>query len=259
MAERKRLLITGAAGKVGGALRKHLRERYRLRLLLHRTMPDDLMPEEETVIGDISDFESMLEATRGVHAVAHCAIFSRPRGTAQATIARLTFDVDMKSCYNIYEASRLNGVGTVVFASTNHVTGLNEKEGLVSKPDLPIRPDGIYGAGKAFAEALGRYYADVHGLRVFCLRIANFNGLDEPGRKYEEGQARWLSPRDCAQLTWRCIEREELNFGIYYGVSRGGEQKWDLTNAIDELGYAPEDEGSLPEWQDRYRPAKGRE
>lgn len=252
MAERKRLLITGAAGKVGGALRKHLGDRYDLRLLFHRTVPDDLKPEEQMVVGDISDFESMLEATRDVDIVAHCAIFNRTRGMTRSALTRLTFDVDMKSCYNIYEAARLNGVETVVFASTNHVTGLNEKEGLLSKPELPVRPDGIYGAGKAFAEALGRYYADAHGLRVFCLRIANFNGLDEPGRKYEPGQARWLSPRDCAQLTWRCIENKDLKFGIYYGVSRGGEEKWDLSNAAEELGYAPEDDGSLPEWQSRY-------
>jgi nucleoside-diphosphate-sugar epimerase len=252
MAERKRLLITGAAGKVGGALRKHLGDRYDLRLLFHRTIPDDLTPDEEMIVGDISDFESMLEATKGVDAVAHCAIFNRTRGMTRAALARLTFDVDMKSCYNIYEASRHNGVGTVVFASTNHVTGLNEKEGLVSRPELPVRPDGIYGAGKAFGEALGRYYADAHGLRVFCLRIANFNGRDEPGRRFEKGQARWLSPRDCAQLTWRCIEKEEIRFGIYYGVSQGADEKWDLGNAFDELGYKPEDDGSLPVWQAKY-------
>ena len=252
MPKRKRLLITGAAGKVGGALREHLRDRYGLRLLFHRTIPDDLRPEEEMLTADISDFEAMLEATRGVDIVAHCAIFNRPKGMTRAALARLTFDVDMKSCYNIYEAARLNGVETVVFASTNHVTGMNEKEGLISRPELPVRPDGIYGAGKAFAEALGRYYSDAYGLRVFCLRIANFNGLDEPGRRYEVGQARWLSPRDCAQLTHKCIENDDLKFGVYYGVSQGGEEKWDLTNAIEELGYAPEDNGALREWQAKY-------
>ncbi|MBE84364.1 MAG: epimerase [Gemmatimonadetes bacterium] len=252
MAQRKRLLITGAAGKVGGALRRHLKDRYYLRLLLHHTVPEDIDDTEEVVIGDVSDFESVLEATRGVDAVAHCAIFNRTRGATQASLARLTFDVDMKSCYNIYEACRLNRVQIVVFASTNHVTGLNEKEGILSKPELPVRPDGIYGAGKAFSEALGRFYSDAHGMRVFCLRIANFNGLDEPGKRYEPGQSRWLSPRDCAQLTWRCIETKSIRFGIYYGVSKGAEEKWDLTNAREELGYDPEDEGSLPEWQERY-------
>ena len=130
---------------------------------------------------------------------------------------------------------------------------MNEKEGILSHPDMPVRPDSIYGAGKAFGEALGRYYADAHSLRVFCLRIANFNGRDEPGRYYEPGYSRWLSPRDLAQLTRRCIEAKELNWGIFYGVSRGAELKWDLSNARDLLGYEPEDDGSALEHRQKYQ------
>jgi len=134
---------------------------------------------------------------------------------------------------------------------------MNEKEGIRSQPDLPIRPDGIYGAGKAFGEALGRYYADAHGIRVLCLRIANFNGQDGPGRLYEAGQSRWLSPRDLGQLTWRCIETDSVRFGIFYGVSKGGEEKWDLTNAKEVLGYDPVDDGSAPEWRAKYGKGDG--
>lgn len=90
----------------------------------------------------------------------------------------------------------------------------------------------------------GRRYADCRALRVFCLRIANFNGRDEPGRTYEPGQSRWFSPRDLAQLTWQCIEAEDLNWAIFCGVSRGGEGKWDLSNAQAQLGYEPQDDGS---------------
>ena len=172
----------------------------------------------------------------------------------RADQARLAFDVDMKGTYHLYEAARVNGISTVVFASSNHVTGINEKLGLVSDPDRPVRPDSIYGAGKAFGEALGRLYADVHGMRVFCLRIANFNGRDEPGRYYEPGQSRWLSPRDLAQLTWRCIETESLNWGIFYGVSQGAEAKWDLSNAKELLGYEPVDDGSALEYRRMYAP-----
>ena len=93
---------------------------------------------------------------------------------------------------------------------------------------------------------------DNYGLRVFCLRIANFNGREEPGRYYEPGYSRWLSPRDLAQLTWRCIEAEDLNWGIFYGVSRGAEKKWDLSNARELLGYEPEDDGSALAFRQMY-------
>ena len=249
---RKKVLITGAAGVVGTALRRHLRGRYDLRLLFHSTVPE-VEPGDEVVVADVASFEAMLEATRGVDAIVHLALAKVARNMTQAQRAQNTIDVDIRGVYNVYEAARLNRVPVVVFASTNHVTGLNEQDGIRSHPDAPVRPDSIYGAGKAFGEALGRLYADRHGVRVYCLRIANFNGRDEPGRDYAPGLSRWLSPRDLAQLTWRCIEAAHVPFGIFYGVSGGAEQKWDLTNAREVLGYAPEDDGSLPHWRARYR------
>ncbi|MYF75151.1 MAG: NAD(P)-dependent oxidoreductase, partial [Gemmatimonadetes bacterium] len=71
MAERKKLLITGAAGKIGTALRKHLRHRYDFRLMFHSQIPDDVDEKDEVVVSDISNFEAMVEATAGVDAIAH--------------------------------------------------------------------------------------------------------------------------------------------------------------------------------------------
>ena len=105
---------------------------------------------------------------------------------------------------------------------------------------------------QAFGEALGRFYSEHHGMRVLCLRIASCPGEDVPGRAYEPGLSRWLSNRDMAQLTWRCIEKAEVKFGIFYGVSRGGGRKFDLSTAIEQLGYQPEDDGSLPKYQEMY-------
>jgi len=255
MSQRKKLFVTGASGRVGVALCPHLRDRYDLRLLYYSNIPDDVPAGDEVVVSDITSYAAMLEATAGVDAIVHLALARRDRGGHRLLVAdqaRLAFDVDMKGTYHLFEAARVNGISTVVYASSNHVTGINEKLGLVSDPERPIRPDSIYGAGKAFGEALGRTYVDVHGLRVFCLRIANCNGLDEPGRGYEPGYSRWLSPRDLAQLVWRCIEAEELNWGIFYGVSKGAEKKWDLTNARELLGYEPEDDGSAPHWRVLY-------
>ena len=252
---KKRVLITGAAGVVGSALRRHLGDRYAYRLLFHASVPE-VAPGDEVVVGDVADFETVLEASAGVDAVVHLALARVMRHMTRAQRARNTIDVDVRGVYNVYEAARLNRVPCVVFASTNHVTGLYEQDGEVARPESPLRPDSIYGAGKAFGEALGRLYADRHGVRVYCLRIANFNGKDEPSRRYEPGLSRWLSPRDLAQLVWRCIESPHVPFGIFYGVSGGGERKWDLTNAREVLGYAPEDDGSLPQLRARY-PAPG--
>ncbi len=244
---KKRIFLTGAAGSLGTSIRNRLRERYRFRLLLHSKVPDDVHPDDQVVVGSVADGAAMVEAAAGVDAIVHLAI-RRWGGMTPEDVAKATLDVDIPGVYNILEAARINEVPAVVFASTNHVTGLYEREGLVSTPESPVRPDGVYGAGKAFGEALGRFYSDRHGVRVICLRVANFNGEDVPGQRYEPGCSRWLSPRDLAQLVRRSIESSHVPFGIFYGVSAGCEKKWDLTNAREMLGYTPEDDGTLRQY-----------
>ena len=60
--------------------------------------------------------------------------------------------------------------------------------------DEPPRPDSRYGVSKVFGEALGRRYADKHGLSVACLRIRSFRPRPENARQL----ATWVSPRNLA-------------------------------------------------------------
>ncbi len=117
------------------------------------------------------------------------------------------------------------------------MVGLARREHLYTVPEMPVRPDSLYGVSKAFGEALGRYYADAHGLSVICLRIGSF----QPAPRSQRMLATWLSPRDCAQLVWRSIE-SALPFGIFYGISGNTRRYWDISNAQHLLGYQPEDD-----------------
>ena len=61
MEERKKVLITGAAGRIGSSLRVLMKDRYRLRLMFHsKVLPVE--EDEEVVIGDLCDFEKMPRA-----------------------------------------------------------------------------------------------------------------------------------------------------------------------------------------------------
>ena len=253
MAERKKVLITGAGGRIGTALGENLRERYELRLLYHSHIPESRNEADEVLASDATNFEAMLAATSRVDAVVHLALAKGRGGSTSVERTRVTIEENIPGDYNIFEAARINSVPTVVYASTNHVSGLYENDGVLAKPEAPIRPDSVYGAGKAFGEALGRFYSESYGIRVLCLRIANCPGADVPGKFYDPGYSRWLSNRDMAQLTWRCIETEEVKFGIFYGVSLGCEKKFDLSTARDQLGYEPEDDGSLTEYREMYK------
>jgi uronate dehydrogenase len=159
---------------------------------------------------------------------------------------------------NAFEAAREAGVRRVIFASSNHVVGMYENdepyasivagdyEGLeparlpLIGADAPIRPDGPYGAGKAFGEAAGRYYADMHGLSVICLRIGTVNASDRPEDPREF--ATLLTHRDLVHLIRRCLDVPELPFGVFYGVSANTWRFWDIDGARRALGYEPQDD-----------------
>lgn len=247
--KQKRVLITGAAGRIGRTLAEYLALRYRLRLLYHRTVPEQhaaaaeesrrgglpvTLPggDREVMAGDIGDLAAMERACAEVDAVAHMAADPRVEAPWDDIL-----QANVIGTYSVFEAAKRAGVPKVVYASSNHATGYYEKERVYTTPEMPVRPDSYYGVSKAFGEALGRYYVDAFGLSVICLRIGSF----QPKPRGERQLATWISYRDTAQLVWRAIETA-LPYGVFYGISGNTRAYWDIRNAREQLGYAPEDD-----------------
>ena len=65
---RKKVLITGAAGRIGQVLREGLKDRYDLRLMYHRTVLE-VAEGEEVVLGSVADMAAIEAAVDGVDAV----------------------------------------------------------------------------------------------------------------------------------------------------------------------------------------------
>src|SRR5712692_7110352 len=205
MSSRRLVLVTGAAGMIGKQLQSYLRERYQLRLMYHRTILPGV-GDDEVVVGDICDLATVERAIQGVSAVVHLAGEPNMHATFEAV-----FENNIRGTYNVYEAARRHGLPRIVFASTNHVAGWYEVLEEYVTPDRPVRPDGYYGASKAYGEALGRWYNDAYDLPIICLRIGSY--LDRP--RNVRNLSTWLSPRDMAQITWRSIE-SDVSWGIFY-------------------------------------------
>jgi nucleoside-diphosphate-sugar epimerase len=252
----KRVLITGAAGRIGTLLRERLTERYELHSLTHRPAN---FPSH---VASVANLDAIRPAFEGMDAVVHLAVSSGKdwndwRGALADNIG---------GTRNVCEAARLAGVGSVIFTSTNHVVSGYEIETGPSLYDLDdprvideraeIRPDSVYGYSKAAGEAICRYYADVHGLRAFVLRIGwvipqddfrlvNFAleqapPLDEAGKRARL-RALYLSHHDCAELVAACLDADDVRFGIYYGISNNPRQFYDLANAARDLNWRPRD------------------
>jgi uronate dehydrogenase len=228
----KRILITGAAGRIGAALRVGLRGSYSLIRLLDVAPLGAAEHGEEIFTADIRDVAALERAMSGIDCVVHLA------GVPGEVEWPRVLQHNIEGCYNVFEAARRQNVKRIVFASSNHAVGFYRRERFLDNDVLP-RPDTRYGVSKVFGEALGRFYADKYGMSVACLRIGSFNTPDRPS--HVRHLLTWISHRDMVQLVRRCIDHPKYHFVIVYGVSNNLRNRWDNTNS-KFLGYHPEDD-----------------
>jgi len=228
----KRVLITGAAGLIGRSLRLHLKGVYS-ELRLADIAPQASAGAGETLLRtDIRDIAQLEAAMEGIDCVVHLA--GIPVEGPWETVR----DLNLDGCYNAYEAAHRQGVKRFVFASSNHAVGFHARDKVLDSGVVP-RPDTRYGASKVFGEALGRLYADKHGLSVACLRIGSFREPDEPAESRQ--LLSWVSHRDLAQLVRCCIDHPDYHYLVAYGVSNNTRSRWSNAD-VDFLGYRPQDD-----------------
>jgi uronate dehydrogenase len=225
----RRVLITGAAGKIGRSLRAGLRGHYPVLRLLDVAPQDAAGAGEEVITVDLNDRAATELAMSDVDAVIHLAAMSREAPFDDILAGNIT------ATYSLFEAARRAGVRRVVLASSHHVVGFYPRGQTVS-PDDPVRPDSLYGVSKVFGEALGRLYAEKYGLEVVCLRIGSF--AERPKRPRQ--LSIWLSPRDCVHLVRRCLDTPHVKFAVVWGVSANANIWW-KDDAAALLGYHPQD------------------
>jgi nucleoside-diphosphate-sugar epimerase len=210
---------------------------------------------------DIADLDAIQPAFAGVEQVAHLAAVADTRAPFPDILR-----ANIVGTYNVFEAARRAGVRRVIFASSGAVVSAIEREepyrALVEgrydaagawarlTHESPLRPNGLYGASKAWGEALGRHYADAHGISVLCLRIGHVTAEDRPAGPRDFSV--WCSQRDIARMVERCLEAPPtLRFDIFYVLSRNRWGYRDLDHARAVLGFEPVDAAEA------YRPAPG--
>jgi uronate dehydrogenase len=221
------VLMTGAAGGIGTRLRALLAGAYPELRLSDLTPPANLAASERFVAADLADLAAVQRAVDGVEGVIHLGAASVERPWETILPANII------GTYHLFEAARRAGVQRVVFASSNHVVGFYRRRRRIGTDVLP-RPDSRYGVSKAFGEALGAYYADKFGLRVFCIRIGNV--ADRPVD--ERRLSIWIRPDDLAQLVRIGLEHPDVHYAVVYGVSDNARSWWDNEPAY-RLGYRP--------------------
>jgi uronate dehydrogenase len=223
-----KVLITGAAGRIGGALRRGLAHELRLTDVVE---PADLAAGEEFVAADLNDAEAIDAAVAGVDAVVHLGAV--PDEAPFAQIA----GPNLHGTFHVFDACRRHGARRIVYASSNHATGMYPVGEPLDETYVP-RPDGLYGVSKVYGEALGRMYVERFGLEVVALRIGSFRERPEERREL----ATWLSHADCVRLVDAALTAPDVGFTIVYGVSANTRAWWPLSGAARRIGYEPRDD-----------------
>ena len=225
----ERLLITGAAGRIGEVLRSGLRGTAGTMRLMDVTQLE-AGEGEEVVQGDVRRLEDARRALAGCEAVVHLA------GIPEEAPFEEILEANIRGTYNVFEAARLEGCRRVVFASSNHAIGYYPV-GEVIGPDAPVRPDSYYGASKVFGESVGSLYHDRYGMEVVCLRIGAF----QPEPKEPRHLWIWLSHRDTVQLVQRSLTAPDVGFLVVFGISANSRSWW-RKDGWDRIGYQPVDD-----------------
>lgn len=234
-----RVLVTGAAGRIGTAFRLHVGDRYQLRLADKTTDSLNAIKQhpDEVVGFDLTDLDACQHACAGIGTVLHLGGDPSPEADFYASL----LDNNVKATYNIFRAAVDQGCRRVIYASSLQTVEAYELD-VQANENMRVRPGNVYGVTKCFGEALASRFADAEGLSSIAVRIGFFAEPEElPGQSARDLSA-FVSPRDLSDLFVRCIETPDIPFAIVAGISNNRFKRVDLASTRELLGYEPRDD-----------------
>lgn len=229
----KKLVLTGAAGRLGSYLREPLASMCDA--LVSTDIAEDigtLYPNERYVQADLAQMAQIAPVLEGADMVIHFGAIVDEKPFEEL------LGPNFIGSYNVWEAGYKAGVRRVVYASSIHAVGMHLKSEFIGI-DAEHRPDTFYGLAKCFTEDLGRMYWDKRGMESVHLRILSCAQVNNT-----RALGSWLSYPDLIQLVTRAIDTPSVGFSIIYGVSNNDRAPVDNAKA-SYLGYRPVDNAEI--------------
>jgi hypothetical protein len=281
---RRKVVVTGAAGKVAGQVLPALRQRYELILLDVRTSDRSGQEVAGIQIADLvdRDRDHYRRHFRDADAIVHFGFVgnSNPAAGNDTDLRFQNELANVQMAYNLYQIALEEGVRRVVVASSNHAADYYEPlilDGAMDfvDPNGRALSDNYYGWAKEVYEHLGFVFAvgkqarpssaytsgvrpeSGHQLEVVQIRIGGPRESDVEACKLGDlrcmrrALAVYISDRDLQQLFVKSIETEDIRdeqgipFQIFYGISGNSHAFWSIANARKVIGYAPEDNSEI--------------
>ena len=245
-----RVVITGAAGRIGIQMVEELADDYDLCLIDRVRLP------QKSVVADLAQNlggpsgrtwwsfgrESWFDSFRGADVVLHLAGDVRNDAPWDSVCVH-----NIKATWNVLEAAARFQVPRVVFASSNWaIKGLEQSlapacyqaDGPKIGSAAPPQPMGPYGISKALGERAGRMFVDQRQLHsLVAVRIGAYGA--EAHKTDERLRAIWLGVQDLRSLLRRCVESSLQGFHVVYGVSGQPTAPYDLSYTCKCLSWQP--------------------
>jgi UDP-glucose 4-epimerase len=215
---KKRSIVIGGAGFIGGHLTRALLERGdsvevvdNLSGGKRENIPDGVKFHRV----DIREYDVLAPIVKGADLVFHLAAL--PRVQYSIEHPKETHDVNITGTLNVLLAAKEGGVGRVVYSGSSSAYGEHETlplhEGLQEKPVHP------YGLQKYVGEEYARLFSDLYGLSTVTLRYFNVYGPKmDPDGPYALAIGRFLK-----------LKKE----GQPLTIVGDGEQTRDFTHVFD--------------------------
>lgn len=237
----RRVLVTGAAGRIGAYFAQHSHDRYALRLMARGDEDNiaELSAWGEVVCGELGDLGALKRFAEGIDTIVHMAGNPAPSAVWQDLL-----DTNIVGTYHVFAAAKAMGVRRVIYASSIHAVSGYPPDVQV-KTNEPVNPGDLYGVSKCFGEALARYMAEQEGISAVAIRIGGF----QPPQAVQQDKGiaildDWVSQRDLNQLIQKCIDAENIKYATLHGISDNRFKRLDISDARELVGYQPQDDAA---------------
>jgi nucleoside-diphosphate-sugar epimerase len=222
-----RIAVTGGSGKLGRSVVRRLKAEGHEVLNLDRTGERN----PGLVLVDLKDYGQVIDAILGIDdrhsgfdAIVHLGAIPAP-GLVPDTV---TFQNNMLSTFNIFQAARRAGIKKVVYASSETVLGLPfdiDPPYIPLDEEYPARPESMYSLVKHLEEQMAIQLTRWDSkLSITALRFSNVmdpeDYADFPSFNADATVRKWnlwgyIDGRDGAQAVLRALENATAGFETF--------------------------------------------
>ena len=170
----RKILVIGASGQLGMALVPQLQKKHGMNQVISSDLRLDSHLNGKFERLDATDFNQLKELVSDFHVeeIYHLAAILSAKGEE---FPLKTWEVNMKTLFNVLEVSRQCRIKKIFFPSSIGVFGMGAQNSK-AKQLSPLHPSTVYGMSKAAGENWCYYYFKKYGLDVRSIRYPGVIG-----------------------------------------------------------------------------------